>query len=121
MVGAEGIEPSTFWSRTKRATRLRYAPMDMKNALQISKTIGQSQNESTYFLENLYSSLLSRGRNLNCHFACNFNGMLEYGKVGMLLLEGETAESRYWEHRHPAYALKKQASAPPAMREQTDL
>ena len=26
MVGAEGVEPSTFWSRTKRATRLRYAP-----------------------------------------------------------------------------------------------
>ena len=26
MVGAEGFEPSAFWSRTKRATRLRYAP-----------------------------------------------------------------------------------------------
>ena len=28
MVGAEGFEPSTFWSRTKRATRLRYAPVE---------------------------------------------------------------------------------------------
>ena len=26
VVGAEGFEPSTFWSRTKRATRLRYTP-----------------------------------------------------------------------------------------------
>ena len=26
MVGAEGFEPSTFCSRSKRATRLRYAP-----------------------------------------------------------------------------------------------
>jgi hypothetical protein len=29
MVGAEGFEPSTFWSRTKRATSLRYAPIKM--------------------------------------------------------------------------------------------
>ena len=26
MVGAAGLEPATFWSRTRRATRLRYAP-----------------------------------------------------------------------------------------------
>ena len=26
MVGARGFEPRTSWSRTKRATRLRYAP-----------------------------------------------------------------------------------------------
>jgi hypothetical protein len=26
MVGATGFEPATFWSRTKRATKLRYAP-----------------------------------------------------------------------------------------------
>ncbi len=26
MVGAVGFEPTTFWSRTKRATSLRYAP-----------------------------------------------------------------------------------------------
>ena len=26
LVGAEGFEPSTFCSRSKRATRLRYAP-----------------------------------------------------------------------------------------------
>ncbi len=25
-IGAEGFEPSAFWSRTKRATSLRYAP-----------------------------------------------------------------------------------------------
>ena len=27
MVGATGIEPATFSSRTRRATRLRYAPL----------------------------------------------------------------------------------------------
>ena len=26
LVGATGFEPTTFWSRTKRATKLRYAP-----------------------------------------------------------------------------------------------
>ncbi len=26
VVGATGFEPATFWSRTKRATKLRYAP-----------------------------------------------------------------------------------------------
>ncbi len=26
LVGATGFEPATFWSRTKRATKLRYAP-----------------------------------------------------------------------------------------------
>src|SRR5581483_9239572 len=26
MVGAAGFEPATFWSQTRRATRLRYAP-----------------------------------------------------------------------------------------------
>ena len=26
MVGAVGFEPTTSWSRTKRATKLRYAP-----------------------------------------------------------------------------------------------
>ena len=29
MVGAAGFEPATFWSQTRRATRLRYAPMGM--------------------------------------------------------------------------------------------
>ena len=33
MVGAEGFEPSAFWSRTKRATRLRYAPTMLSNLL----------------------------------------------------------------------------------------
>src|SRR3989442_314353 len=27
MVGAVGFEPTTFWSQTRRATKLRYAPM----------------------------------------------------------------------------------------------
>ncbi len=27
MVGAAGFEPATSWSRTKRATKLRYAPI----------------------------------------------------------------------------------------------
>ena len=26
MVGVTGFEPTTFWSRTKRATKLRYTP-----------------------------------------------------------------------------------------------
>ena len=26
VVGAAGFEPATFWSQTRRATRLRYAP-----------------------------------------------------------------------------------------------
>ena len=26
MVGETGVEPATSWSRTKRATRLRYSP-----------------------------------------------------------------------------------------------
>ena len=48
MVGAEGIEPSTFWSRTKRATRLRYAPM-MKNALKLAKGLGKVKT-NRYFI-----------------------------------------------------------------------
>jgi hypothetical protein len=32
MVGARGFEPPTSWSRTRRATRLRYAPRDVKLA-----------------------------------------------------------------------------------------
>jgi hypothetical protein len=28
LVGAAGFEPATFWSQTRRATRLRYAPPD---------------------------------------------------------------------------------------------
>ena len=31
MVGATGFEPATFWSRTKRATKLRYAPRSGAN------------------------------------------------------------------------------------------
>src|SRR5262245_44261124 len=27
VVGAAGFEPATFWSQTRRATRLRYAPL----------------------------------------------------------------------------------------------
>ena len=30
MVGARGFEPPASWSRTRRATRLRYAPRDAK-------------------------------------------------------------------------------------------
>ncbi len=32
MVGVKGIEPLTFWSRTKRATRLRYTPTIKRGA-----------------------------------------------------------------------------------------
>ena len=30
MVGVTGFEPATFWSRTKRATKLRYTPKKME-------------------------------------------------------------------------------------------
>ena len=50
MVGAEGIEPSTFWSRTKRATRLRYAPMVMKSALKLAKQQAKVKMNRTIFL-----------------------------------------------------------------------
>ena len=30
MVGETGIEPATSWSRTKRATKLRYSPTQFK-------------------------------------------------------------------------------------------
>ena len=30
LVGATGFEPTAFWSRTKRATKLRYAPKKME-------------------------------------------------------------------------------------------
>ena len=30
MVGETGIEPATSWSRTKRATKLRYSPTQSK-------------------------------------------------------------------------------------------
>ena len=36
MVGEGGFEPPTFWSRTKRATRLRYSPKWTKSGTQNS-------------------------------------------------------------------------------------
>ena len=33
MVGEMGFEPMTFWSRTKRATRLRYSPFQAGSCL----------------------------------------------------------------------------------------
>src|SRR5665811_2152387 len=30
LVGAAGFEPATFWSQTRRATRLRYAPPELE-------------------------------------------------------------------------------------------
>lgn len=36
LVGAEGFEPSAFCSRSKRATRLRYAPTGLKTSDSIS-------------------------------------------------------------------------------------
>src|SRR5919201_5007184 len=32
-VGVGGLEPPTFWSRTKRATKLRYTPMHAKSSV----------------------------------------------------------------------------------------
>ncbi len=41
MVGAEGFEPSAFWSRTKRATSLRYAPPESKPLTTILPFLGK--------------------------------------------------------------------------------
>lgn len=42
MVGAVGFEPTTFWSQTRRATGLRYAPSHVYN---ISAEAGKSSAE----------------------------------------------------------------------------
>ena len=49
LVGATGIEPATFSSRTRRATRLRYAPLWA--AFYLKFVIAQEANEkkSTVF------------------------------------------------------------------------
>ena len=44
LVGAEGFEPSTFWSRTKRATSLRYAP---KKTCQIERALYHTRKGPT--------------------------------------------------------------------------
>lgn len=41
-VGATGFEPTTFWTQTRRATRLRYAPL-------MAQIIIQSLTYSTMF------------------------------------------------------------------------
>ena len=43
MVGAVGFEPTTFWSQTRRATKLRYAPI---TGGEISHNVGLTQRES---------------------------------------------------------------------------
>ena len=43
LVGAEGFEPSAFCSRSKRATRLRYAPTGLKTRCSISHFPGENQ------------------------------------------------------------------------------
>ncbi len=43
MVGAVGFEPTTSWSRTKRATSLRYAP---ESAEQSKRIVVKRKRES---------------------------------------------------------------------------
>ena len=38
MVEATGLEPTTFWSLTKRATKLRYASILLRRPLVLSRT-----------------------------------------------------------------------------------
>ena len=54
MVGAEGFEPSTFCSRSKRATRLRYAPT-MGVALSKKCLLGEKQNSVKYIISGHHS------------------------------------------------------------------
>ena len=46
MVGAVGFEPTTFWSQTRRATGLRYAPFHVHN---ISAEAGKSSAEIIFW------------------------------------------------------------------------
>ena len=54
MVGAEGFEPSTFCSRSKRATRLRYAPTMGVTSEKISSG-GEKQNATKYIICQTFS------------------------------------------------------------------
>jgi hypothetical protein len=47
MVGARGFEPPTPWSRTKCATRLRYAPTNFYTILELKSYV----NELSFFLQ----------------------------------------------------------------------
>ncbi len=35
MVGVKGFEPPTFWSQTRRATKLRYTPIKLRAVSQL--------------------------------------------------------------------------------------
>ena len=54
MVGAEGFEPSTFCSRSKRATRLRYAPT-LGVASSKKRLLGEKQNSVKYIISSHHS------------------------------------------------------------------
>ena len=51
MVGEMGFEPMTFWSRTKRATRLRYSPFwPEESAKRLLNMIAKKRKEvNSYF------------------------------------------------------------------------
>ena len=46
MVGVKGLEPSTPWSQTRCATRLRYTPLLIKPRYQVKKERNYSQKVS---------------------------------------------------------------------------
>ena len=52
LVGAEGFEPSAFCSRSKRATRLRYAPTRLKTVHSISYVARRNQVGLTWSPQN---------------------------------------------------------------------
>ena len=58
MVGAQGFEPWTSWSRTKRATRLRYAPPGRRVSAAPASPPAFSARISPVSLPQLFAALL---------------------------------------------------------------
>ena len=53
MVGVKGLEPSTPWSQTRCATRLRYTPLINRSAIIVKRFVFVNsflkKNENFYF------------------------------------------------------------------------
>ena len=82
MVEVTGFEPATFWSRTKRATKLRYTslmePMKGLEPLTCWLRIGCSTNWATSALK---SSLLLTVRNYSTGWLCLSSGSVWYFNI----------------------------------------
>ena len=63
MVGAVGFEPTTSWSRTKRATKLRYAPtIFIIKHLQVSCLPSAKENRHPPESSAVYYALMKKRR-----------------------------------------------------------